>query len=190
MTEGAEHTLLALVPPGSIEAALCGIQDSLFSAHGLVSAISLPPLIPVLFLAPAAGEDLLGRVGRKLPPPIAFVSTGVAWEGGSLWLRMDSRGAWRALREEASGASAASPLFPESEGFCLGCWEAAEKVHAAITVQAPRISFTSCTIALLKIHTAAGPRWWTDTAVEVEAERPLRAVRTGSGKPRAGGRRG
>ena len=42
--------LCALIPPGSVEAHVGRVQQTLFSEHGLASAQAVAPLVPIAFL--------------------------------------------------------------------------------------------------------------------------------------------
>jgi hypothetical protein len=185
----AEHEchLLALLAPGSVEAAVCREQDAIFREHGLVSAIALPPLVPVAFLGRGLqerGEGLglprgfLGRVERAVRAPYRFSVTGMAWEAGALFLALDSGGAWRALREACSPETGGPDLFPVFEGFFLGCVEATDAQRESIRARATDASFSSVSLALMSILTPdAGPGWWREVSCAVEEEKPLRGKR-------------
>jgi hypothetical protein len=181
----SSRLLLALLAPGSAEAAVCRVQDSLFSRYGLASAVALAPFIPVLFLPPAGLPGGLASLGRGIPSP-RFSVTGTRWEGGGLWLTVESGGAWKALREEARAAAAsdagtaAAPLFPETEGFPLGCWEVPAEERRGISVEAPVLRFSSCLLALARITVGESRReWWTEVYLDTLEERPLRGTPRG-----------
>ncbi|MCX7040511.1 MAG: hypothetical protein NT005_15410 [Spirochaetes bacterium] len=199
-----ESLLLAVLAPGSVEAAVGRAQEAIFREHGLVSAIALPPLVPVAFLDGGArergqgedgGEDdplprgFLGRVERAVRAPYWFTVTGMAWEGGALFLALDSGGVWRALREACAAELARaedSPriardgagLFPAFEGFFLGCVEATRAQRQSIRVEAPEARFSSAILAVARIATpASGQHWWREICCTIEEEKPLRGKR-------------
>ncbi len=60
------HRLLALLAPGSIEAEVVALQQAVFAEHGFVSAIALPPLVPVRFLPADASLQLPQVPGREV----------------------------------------------------------------------------------------------------------------------------
>lgn len=185
----AERTslLLALLAPGSIEAAVCREQDAIFGKHGLVSAIALPPLVPIAFLdrglqEGGKGRELprgfLGRVERAAGAPYRFTVAGMAWEAGALFLALDSGGVWGALREACAPETGGPDLFPVFEGFFLGCVEATAAQRESIRVQASDASFSSASLALVSILTLeAGAGWWREVSYTVEEEKPLRGKR-------------
>ncbi|HET6487545.1 MAG TPA: hypothetical protein VFH83_14055, partial [Spirochaetia bacterium] len=111
MTGSRRLDLVALSTPGSIEAAVAAAQARLFAEHGLSSSQALPPWIPVCFLPPGqAVTGLLARVSRSAPASLAFRTTTVRWEGGWLYLMLDTGGAWQAARAEAElGTAGTNP---------------------------------------------------------------------------------
>ena len=177
----AEHLLIALLAPGSVEAEVGRLQGRLFAAHGLVSAQAMPPLIPVSFVM--AGEHtrgLLAELDRSIPAPWRIRVTGTQWVEGSLYLGIDSAGAWAALRTRARDLCGAEPpfLFPTAEGFFLGCGEAALEERDRIRPAAPAATFTSCNVALVRIETAqTGEGWWREVYWEIAEQKPLRGRR-------------
>jgi hypothetical protein len=182
--------LLALFAPGSVEGEVCRVQDALFARHGLVSSIALVPLIPVLFV-PASARDLpLGRLCKSLPAGCRFSTTGLQWVEGGLYLAVESGGAWGALREEARRLCGPGepPLFAETEGFCLGCWEALPPQRALMTVQVPTLRFSSCTFALASLTArTAEQTWWREVSLETLSEKPLRCRRAAAPPPGSAG---
>jgi hypothetical protein len=170
--------LVALFAPGSIESEVGKVQAALFSAHGLASAQALPPLIPIAFLdAGRATRGLLSEMNGSIRPGWRMRLTGALWAEGHLYAGVDSGGAWRSLRTRAlemCGAEKGS-LFPAAEGFYLGCGDAAPEEKSLISPAVPGVSFSSCTIALLKVRAAfEGAGWWKELSWEVVEERPLR----------------
>jgi len=155
------------------------VQDALFSAHGLVSAPAVPPLIPVAFLesaAPAAGflqaMNLSVRAGWRMA---VREST---WIHGHLFARVQSAGTWQALRDCAQGRCALREgLFPAFEGFYLGCEEAAPETRAAIRPDLPALSFSSAALVIMRIESAPPPGWWQDLHWEIVEQRSLRGTR-------------
>lgn len=197
--------LLAVLGPGSVEAAVGRVQEAIFREHGLVSALALPPLVPVAFLGGGEGDPLprglLGRLERAVRAPYRFTVTGTAWEGGALFLALDSGGVWRALKEACAAELARaselpraselarvdeSPrierdgagLFPAFEGFFLGCVEATPAQRQSIHVEAPEARFSSASLAVARISTAVeGQHWWREICCTIEEEKPLRGKR-------------
>jgi hypothetical protein len=170
------HSLLALFAPGSVEAEVGAVQQGLFSSYGLASACAISPLIPVVFLAPDAGIPI-ESIGKAAPSPYMFASKGLQWEGGTLYLSLDTAGVWDALRKEIleAGLAAEESLFPPHEGFCLGSWEASEIDRRNIDVAAPLLRFSSCALAILSLSVSTErPAWWREVHTEVTERRPLR----------------
>jgi hypothetical protein len=181
VADDTSFTLCALIPPGSVEAEVTRIQEAIFSAHGLTSAVALPPLIAVAFLPGVArARGLLAELDGSVSAPWRITSTGTAWSGGSLSLGIDSGGMWDILRARAQalgGGEAIGP-FPTVEGFFLGCAEASAAQREAIRPPVPTLSFTSSSLALVRLETAGSGPWWGDLYWETIEERPLRGRRT------------
>ncbi len=104
----AANFLLALLPPGSIEAAVGRIQNAIFRAYGLLSAVSLPPLVPISFASESEAPRLFESLGGSIPSPYRFKARGYCREGAGLFLGLESGGVWETLRREAEGAGTAS----------------------------------------------------------------------------------
>jgi hypothetical protein len=182
-----ESLLLAVLAPGSIEAAVGRAQEAIFREHGLVSAIALPPLVPVAFLAGGGGDGgggdalprgFLGRVERTAHGPYLFTVTGITWKDGALFLALDSGGVWEALRAACSAEAGGTGLFPGFEGFFLGCLEADPGQRESIHVEMPDARFSSASLAVARISTpSSGESWWRDLCCTIEEERPLRGTR-------------
>ncbi len=177
-----ESLLLAVLAPGSVEAAVGSAQEAIFREHGLVSAIALPPLVPVAFLGDGEGDPLprgfLGRVERSVRAPYLFTVTETAWHGGALFLALDSGGVWGALRAACAPETEGAGLFPAFEGFFLGCVEATRAQRQSIRVEAPEARFSSVNLAVARISTpASGQHWWREISCTIEEEKPLRGKR-------------
>jgi len=171
------QTLLVLLAPGSVEADVGRVQQRIFADHGLVSAVALPPLVPVAFLpAEELMHGLLAKLNASVAAPYRIRLAGLAWRDGFLYLGIDSGGVWGSLRAEASGE--ASGLFPPFEGFFLGCAEAGAAQRGSILPPLPALGFTSSTLAVMRICAPAeGGAWWREVSTEILEEIPLRGRR-------------
>lgn len=172
--------LIALFAPGSVEAELGRVQQSIFAGHGLVSSIALAPLLPVACLnGPEAPRGILDELNRNVASPYRIKGKGLAWHEGSLYCAVDSGGVWASLREAVHVAAQEEMacLFPVFEGFFLGCAEASDSQRSLIRPSLPPIGFTSSVLAVLSID-APGDPWWREVSMEVIEERPLRGRRT------------
>lgn len=180
-------SVVALLPPGSVEADVGKVQQSIFIAHGSLSAIALPPLVPICFI-PSAAEPgrLLRDLNARASAPYRIRFDGVRRHAGFLYLALDSAGVWKELRD---GVEKTLPdgegLFPGFEGFFLGCAEqdqdpavpdaAASPGEAALSDS----SFSSCRLALVDIETPRGrDSWWREVSWEIVEEIPLRGRRS------------
>jgi hypothetical protein len=173
----SRRLLAALVPPGSIEAEVGILQSAIFSAHGFISAIALPPIIPIGFLPGRSGSSFMQNLPKTSPSP-DFRVMDYSWEGGGLYLRLVSSGLWTALRlrlEEAPGAARVHAPFTAAEGFCLGCWEAPAERRPDIPPVLPALHFTSCSLALVLLRARFdSAEWWREIHMEIAAKKPLR----------------
>ena len=173
--------VITLAAPGSVEAALGRLQAEIFSRYGLASAQAMPAMIPVAFLpqkAPPRG--LLGSLNDCVRAPWSIRTTGCQWAEGYLYVGIESRGVWSALRERTLQACGAEPngLFPVREGFFMGCGDATPAQRDAIRPAVPPVSFSSSDIVLLRIERPPGQRaWWRELYWEVVEQRPLRGRR-------------
>ncbi len=176
--DSSSRLLVALLAPGSVEAEVGKAQNAIFSSYGFVSAVALPPLIPIGFVPDGKGRELIAGMRKPVHSPYVFKTTALAWEGGCLYLCVESDGVWAGLRREVTEAlggqaELAPRLFAPAEGFCLGCWEAAEEQRAGIRVDVPSLRFSSCALALVSITVGVG-QWWRDVRMEIVGKKPLR----------------
>jgi hypothetical protein len=170
-------SLVAVIAPGSVEAALGRVQASLFQEHGLLSAAALPPFLPVAFLGAPPPAGFCAALARRAPRPW-IVHTGPArWVDDWLFLGADTGGLWGALRGAAlvSSAAAAAAPFPAAEGFYAGGGELAGRARADVAPTVPALSFAAATIAVVVLRSPLGlHEWWRKVSWEIVEHRPLR----------------
>jgi hypothetical protein len=170
--------LLALLAPGSIEAEVGALQQAVFAEHGFVSAIALPPIVPVRFVPADAAARLPQVPGREVSAGFAVRTTGPAWSGGHLFLGLDTGGAWQALRKDERWSDGPA-LVPCFEGFFIGCAEASPEARDSIVTPAMDRRFSSIDIALMTMLVPdEGTAWWSDVRWQIEERRPLRGKRS------------
>jgi hypothetical protein len=168
------HRLLALLAPGSIEAEVGALQQAVFSELGCVSAIALPPLVPVRFLPAEAPARLPQVPGRRVSAGFTVRIVGPAWSGGHLFLGLDTGGAWTALRGDDRWTDG-PPLFPCFEGFYFGCSEPETGSRGALAMPAMDRRFSSVDLALVSITAPdTGADWWREVSWQIDDRRPLR----------------
>jgi hypothetical protein len=170
--------LVALIPPGSVEAEMGKVQAALFAEHGLASAQALPPLIPVAFIPEVPARGFLADLERSVHAGWRARVAGHAWVEGWLFILADTGGLWAGLRARALAAAGGAPRgpFPAAEGFCLGCADAEPERRPRITPTPPELSFSSCALAIMRFES---PRdeWWRELYWETLEEKPLRGRR-------------
>ena len=172
------YRLLALLAPGSIEAEIAALQQAVFSEHGFVSAIALPPLVPVRFLPADAPLRLPQVPGREVTTGFVVRATGTAWNDRHLFLGLDTGGAWSALRADDRWSDG-PPLFPCFEGFFLGCSESEPAARARLVVPVMDRRFSSVDLALMSVSVPDdGSDWWTEVHWQIDDRRPLRGKRS------------
>jgi hypothetical protein len=167
------HRLLALLAPGSIEAEIGALQQQVFADLGHVSSIALPPLVPVRFLALEASPRLPPVPGRNVSAGFVVEVTGLAWDGGELFLGLDTGGAWSALRADDRWSDGPA-LFACSEGFYLGCPQRPAAGPDALGIPFPDRRFSSLDLALMSIEADCGAEWWNRVIWQIDDRRPLR----------------
>ncbi|HSV93699.1 MAG TPA: hypothetical protein VLH81_11510 [Desulfobacterales bacterium] len=170
--------LLALLAPGSIEAEIGALQQAVFAEHGFVSAIALPPLVPVRFLPVDVPPRLPQVPGREVAARFAVRVAQPAWSGDHLFLGIETDGAWVALRGDERWSDG-PVLFPCFEGFFLGCAEAMPELRGSIVVPPMERRFTSPDITVMTIVVPdEGADWWRDVSWQIDDRRPLRGKRS------------
>jgi hypothetical protein len=169
--------LVAIIAPGSVEAGIGKMHAAIFEEHGFMSAVALPPMIPVTFLRQdTAATQFLHDLERGMRAPWRMRTSEFAWVQGALYLRVSSDGMWESLRERAPAEP--TPLFPVAEGFYSGCLEAAPDQRELIRPAVPGLSFSSADLAILRISSPRGrEEWWREVTWEYEEQRPLRGRR-------------
>jgi hypothetical protein len=132
-----EYALLALGGPSNIEKKVREAQSALYRQEGLTSALSLPVVIPLFFLPPAAipaevstlRDTLRDAVGKEAP----YLTTKTVSEyGGFLFWELAPRRVLQRLQQRCervfapSAVAAEQPpqagrpeLFPVARGFFL-----------------------------------------------------------------------
>jgi hypothetical protein len=177
----AAFHLVALIPPGSVQAEIGRLQQEIFRRCGLASSLAFPPLIPVRFIGPCGSERaLLEQLDAAASAPWRMVTGKLSRVEGHLYLGVDSKGTWAVLADRARERCGEQPdaLFPVAEGFFLGCREASPGTRDDAGAEAPAVSFSSCAIAVLGIEAPRGrAQWWRELYWEVLEQRPLRGRR-------------
>jgi hypothetical protein len=183
------HRLLALLAPGSIEAEVGALQQTVFSDLGHVSTVALPPLVPVRFLPLEAASRLPPAPGQKVAAGFVVRVKGLAWTNGQLYLGLDTGGAWSALREDRRWFDGPE-LFPCFEGFYLGCPTPPGGGEAALRFPFADRRFSSLDLAVVSIAAGeAGGEWWDQVIWQIDDRRPLRGKRARAGPPPGGAER-
>jgi hypothetical protein len=97
-----------------------------------------------------------------------------------LYVGIDSGGTWAVLRArtvEMCGTETA-PLFPEREGFFMGCGDATHAQRDLIRPAVPSVAFSSSELVLVSIESPGGREsWWRELYWEIVEQRPLRGRR-------------
>ena len=158
--------LVAIAPPGSVEADIGRLQQEVFRRTGCASAVALPPLIPVAFVADETVD--VGRLARLCPRGAFFRTGALVWQCG-LYLTVDTGGVWEAIR---GGFAAASGPFDVMSGFSLGCWE--DKGAQSPKLDAPALKFSSCSVTLMTLTVAGDEPWWREVLTEVRSSARIR----------------
>lgn len=176
--------LLVILAPGSVDAEVGRLQQAIFASRGLVSAIALPPLVPVRFLPPDGPGRIPDPPGREVPSRWRAAATTLVEADDSLFLGLDTRGAWHGLHSDLRyrPGRPGGGLFSEAEGFFLGCpgqEQSAEPRPGVDEPAVPVLAFSSASLAIFRIKVPEAGPWWTDLSWEIEDRRPLRGRRPG-----------
>ena len=192
-----EWWILAICPPGSMERVLNDLRATLFERWGCVSALALPPLIPLAFLADRI--DPLEFSLRFMPALGAarFELEGFARAGGYHYLAVGGEGSGALLDavRAAVPRSGEHPeeLFPLADGVLLaGPDLAEERIGEAVTLPAER-RFGSYALKLYRVSVRARAEcWWEFVSWRAEAAVPVKksgaAMAEGSSAGSARGR--
>jgi len=178
---GEPYLLCALIPPGSVDAEVGRLKAALFCDHGLASAQSVPPLVPVAFLDPGrVRPGLLSRLNGRVNAGWSATLRDSEWIEGHLYARVESGGVWTSLRAGALQECGlpGEGLFPAAQGFYLGCVDAPPGSRAVMCPPIPPRRFRTADLALVALQTTTpGGEWWNDLHWEIMEERPLRGRR-------------
>ena len=196
-----EFRLFALEPPTNIQRAVQAIQEQLYSRWSLVSALALPPLIPLLFVHGASrisegkqAEALRTALRGQAAPRAPRLATGsyilagecLFWEvisGGPGGTLQELSGlCLRFLAGFSEAQRAREPPFPEQTGFLLALREQGVDLGQALSdlSPAPRLTFPVSALVLLRalslpsIPAGAERPWWEALQWEEALRAPLK----------------
>lgn len=197
-----EYALLALKGPSNIEKKVRELQSSLYRQGGLVSALALPVMIPLCFVAPgvipAKRSDLRDRLRRAVGRAAPYLnSKSIAERDGFLFWDLAPRRELQRLRRDcekvftpanSQQGTQQRDLFPVARGFFLCALEGRSRAAIpSLTVSEPLV-FPAKAAFLLLFHTLAletataeqgassaeDRPWWKSLFWEKLEEIPLR----------------
>jgi hypothetical protein len=165
-----EYALLALKGPSNIEKEVLELQRSLYRQGGLVSALALPVMIPLCFVAPCVvpakrselRDSLRRAVGKEAP---YLTSRSVAESDGFLFWDLDPRRELQRLRRSCQKVFAPTiarqgdrqeaqqpDLFPVARGFFL-CSLQGRSRDTVPSLEAPEpLLFPAKAVIFLCVH--------------------------------------
>ena len=171
--------LCALLPPSNIAAEVSCVQRSLFTAHGLCSALALPALVPVSFHDRLPDAGTLDRVVEVLGRIQPFVIGQYTVVGDSLFLDLETANQWEAIRSVMSGLPqgtvTAGGIIPLHEGLFVSCLEGSVESSAlrAGLGEFGLRRFSTFRVVFLRILTHSTP-WWDHVQWMIPFERRLK----------------
>jgi hypothetical protein len=181
----------ALRLPTNVEKAVRDLQDTLFRSWGLVSALALPVIVPLVCLRTPAGFSSERPDAAGLPVAARLRACGLAESGGCLVCGLEPRQslvrlaqACRRIGPKGAAALRPSPLACARGIFlCFVEKPALAEVVAAESGALGGGGFPGLALSLLRITNLGSPDpWWSALAWEEVQRLPLR-----KGDPSASG---
>ena len=185
--------IVAVTPPGSMRRVIAGLRKELYVRWGCVSALALPPIIPLgawpLSLAPEETAGLLASCARALRFELSVLER----VAGCLYLTVRCGGLDQlkrdlesAIRRAGSGKPREAPrLVPFHHGFFLAGPDlsaSGPELESGIPIPAER-RFGAYDLSVLCVRAHAPlERWWDIVSWEEESAVPVK----GSGRPAPG----
>jgi hypothetical protein len=180
--------LLAIRPPGNVEAEISLIQNKVYQEYSCPSALALPPLIPVSYQKELPGEDKLDLIVGTYPGEVG--TEGLKLYDGCLYLECSdsqtfeniSAACEEILKDTASAEPGILPVYP---GFFICCLEnPLETVPSSDfgelipeTRPPDRNHFKSYSFICIKISTTERRRWWVNISWEILYSKKIRYQR-------------
>jgi hypothetical protein len=179
-----EYRLVALLPPKNSEMEIIRIQNTMFTEFGLVSGLSLPPCIPLVYIRSRAPKK---EIAKTLSLPLQgfrIEVSGLVIDQGFFVLRAEPKEKIaelanrirKALGEKMERTGTDHILFHPFAGFFAACNETSVPIESAVKAVSTidGIRFPSFSLAVIDIETfAGGGPWWTDVSWEIVFEKRL-----------------
>ncbi len=161
--------LLAFRAPGNIEYRVAQIQSFLFREFSMVSAIALPPLVPLCF------AETTEQAGIRLPP-LCTRHVGTRYGTSSYFLEI------RSLFLEISPSPACESnhpwekkgLFPTATGFYLGEVPENQQDIVRLLPEAPKLTWSGGYLTCMELVVQAPlSTWWEYISWKVSSRKKL-----------------
>jgi len=164
--------LTALGASPTLEAELVDLQRSILASTGRVSALALPPVLPLSFASRMPESETLETFRSEGLPALSFGSCSAG--EGTIRLGVLPSGYAAEARERLPENDLSAGLFVLPSGFYLAAAET-KAVFSAASVRPPEARIRVARLLVLRIEAAEGESWWKSVNVETVFEGWMKA---------------
>jgi hypothetical protein len=169
------YRFFAIIPPDNVEIDILILRRRIFSTFGLVSAMALPPLIPLLYLPESVSSDHARMFIYPGYGGFELITSGIAPVSGCFYLVVTAEkeldefmqklktDVKREFMKEFDSCKETNMLIPAFQGFFLAHTEYTIKPEKLITSIEPPdpIHFSVFSLALMEVMVdPSQERWW------------------------------
>ena len=168
--------LSAITLPSNISTEVSHLQHVLYSKYCMVSALALPPLIPLSFHPHSFSEKDFTHVVENITHGFRVTLGRLCYEKNALFISVNTKGKWKALRRKFSSTATDEfcTILPIFEGIFLALNEKKRHDYGLPMCNLIRLKgFHSPSLALLEIEGAC-QKWWSEVFWTVCLEKKMR----------------
>jgi hypothetical protein len=156
-----------LSPPGNIRKSISNIQHSLFQERGFVSALSLPPMVPLMFTRDLPDEPARQRIEQR----DIIETSNIIWKENVCYLEISPPELWSRIRKPYKVLETAG-LFDLHHGLFL----AHADTPSDIAIN-DRFAWAVTYLECIKLELIGDrPYWWQGLYWETVWKKRLRRV--------------